>query len=89
MLRFIIDKDLFSCCKPKILALEIKIHTYLLLYSNVSFKEFATELLIKQIEEFEDSLLARKARKRLDEMDESENLPFEDVCDLAGWKDEE
>lgn len=37
---------------------------------GVSMKDFATDLLISAIEEHEDRLLAKKAQKRLDEMDE-------------------
>lgn len=37
---------------------------------GVSFKEFTAELLLKAIEEYEDQRLAKKARKRLKEMDE-------------------
>jgi predicted DNA-binding protein len=37
---------------------------------GLSFKEFTTELLLKAIEEYEDHRLAKKARKRLKEIDE-------------------
>ena len=56
---------------------------------GVSMREFATKLLIKKIEEYEDHLLAKKAHQRLKNMDENENIPFEDACELAGWEDVE
>jgi predicted DNA-binding protein len=55
---------------------------------GLSLKEFATHLIIKAIEEYEDHRLSRKAHKRLKEMDTKENIPFEKACDLAGWDDE-
>ena len=55
---------------------------------GVSLKDFASELLIREIEEYEDRLLAKKAQERLDEMDESENIDFDDASRLAGWDDE-
>jgi predicted DNA-binding protein len=56
---------------------------------GLSLKEFATELLIKAIEEYEDHMLARKARRRLKELDKKDNIPFEKARKLAGWEDEE
>ena len=50
-----------------------------------SFKEFATDLLLRAIEEYEDRRLARKARKRLKELDEKDNIPFDKARKLAGW----
>ena len=46
---------------------------------GISMKEFATELIIREIEEFEDMMLAKEAQKRLDEMDESENISIDDA----------
>ena len=55
---------------------------------GLSLKDFATELLLKAIEEYEDHRLAKKARKRLKEMDEKENISFEKAQKLAGWDKE-
>jgi hypothetical protein len=54
---------------------------------GISFREFATELLLKAIEEYEDHRLGKKARKRLKEMNPKDQIPFDQACDLAGWKD--
>ena len=56
---------------------------------GVSLKDFAIELILKEIEEYEDSLLAKIAEERLDEMDESENISCDEACRLAGWNDGE
>jgi len=56
---------------------------------GVSFKDFAIQLILKEIEEYEDRLLAETAQERLDEMDDSENIPFDDASELAGWNDDE
>lgn len=55
---------------------------------GISLKEFATDLILKAIEDYEDHMLARKARKRIKEMDSKDNIPFEKACDLAGWENE-
>lgn len=55
---------------------------------GISLKEFATELLLKAIEEYEDRSLSKKARARLKEIKEEDNIPFKKACDLAGWEDE-
>lgn len=52
---------------------------------GVSFKEFATEVLIKAIEEYEDHALVQKAHKRLKKLDKKDNISFEKACHLAGW----
>ncbi|NGX38125.1 MAG: hypothetical protein K1000chlam2_01297 [Chlamydiae bacterium] len=44
-------------------------------------------ILKKLIELFEDLALARKARKRLKEMDPKDNISFDEATKLAGWKD--
>jgi predicted DNA-binding protein len=56
---------------------------------GTSFKDFATDLLLKAIEEYEDHRLAKKARKRLKETDKNDHIPFSKACKLAGWEDEE
>jgi len=56
---------------------------------GVSFKDFATDLLMKEIEDYEDCILAKKAQKRLEKMDRSENISIEDAFESSGWGDEE
>lgn len=53
---------------------------------GISFREFATELLMNTIEEYEDKKLAKKARKRLKNMNSDDNIPFEKASKEAGWK---
>lgn len=53
---------------------------------GISFKKLATELLVKTIEDYEDKKLARKARKRLKQMDSKENISFEKASKEAGWE---
>ncbi len=54
---------------------------------GVSFREFATDLLLNAIEEYEDKQLAKLARKRIKEMDPNENISFEEAVKLANWKE--
>ena len=53
---------------------------------GISFREFATELLMNTIEEYEDKKLAKKARKRLKNMNSDDNIPFEKASKETGWK---
>lgn len=55
---------------------------------GISLKEFATKLLLKGIEEYEDRKLSRKARARLKKMKEEDNIPLKKACDLAEWDHE-
>lgn len=56
---------------------------------GLSIKDFASQLLIQAIEEYEEDLLGKKARRRLDELDANENISFDDACKLAGWDDDQ
>lgn len=56
---------------------------------GVSLKDLASELLIREIEEYEDRQLTKKAKKRLSETKESDLIEFDDAAKLAGWKDDE
>ena len=56
---------------------------------GVSLKDFAIQLILKEIDEYEDRLLAKTAQERLDEMNDSENISFDDACELAGWDNDE
>ena len=53
---------------------------------GVSFKDFATEILLETIEEYEDKKLAKKAKKRLEELDAQDNISFDKAIKEAGWK---
>lgn len=53
-----------------------------------SLKDFATNLLIKAIEDAEDLYLAEKARSRLAAMDSEDLIPWNEATKLAGWEDE-
>lgn len=55
---------------------------------GITFREFATQLIVNEIEEYEDRKLAKKARKRLKEMDSKDNISFDKATKLAGWKDD-
>ena len=54
---------------------------------GLSFRELATELLLKTIEDYEDRKLSQKARKRLKELDSKENIPFDKASKEAGWEE--
>ncbi len=56
---------------------------------GLSLKDFATDLILRAIEEYEDHVLAKKARKRLKEKNPKNNIPFDEACHLAGWTDED
>lgn len=56
---------------------------------GMSIREFASRLIIKAIEKEEDRILGKRANERLKEMDESENVPFDEAMKQAGWDDEE
>ncbi|MBS4167682.1 hypothetical protein [Parachlamydia sp. AcF125] len=51
---------------------------------GISSKEFASILLIREIEEYEDRLLAKKAQECLFEIDEDKNIDFEEASSFAG-----
>ena len=55
---------------------------------GVSFKEFATVMLLKAIEEYEDKMLTQKANERLKEMVKEDAISWDEACKLAGWDDE-
>ncbi len=54
-----------------------------------TLKDFVSDLLIKEIEEYEDRQLAKKADIRLKEMKDSDLIDFNDATRLAGWDDAE
>ena len=54
---------------------------------GVTFREFASELILQAIEEYEDRALAKRARKRLKEINPKDNVSFDEATRLAGWKD--
>jgi hypothetical protein len=52
---------------------------------GLSLKDFATNLLLKAIEEYEHHILGERARQRLSDLDEKENISFEEATRLADW----
>lgn len=52
---------------------------------GVSIKDFVVPLIIRAMEEEEDTLLARKARKRLKNINPKDLIPIEDAFKDAGW----
>ena len=52
---------------------------------GISFKKFATDLMLKAVEEYEDQMLAKKASQRLKEINVEDNIPFKEATHLAGW----
>jgi len=54
---------------------------------GVSFKEFATELILSTIEEYEDRKFAKRARKRIKELNPKETITFDKAVKEAGWKE--
>ncbi len=55
---------------------------------HVSFREYASNLLVRELEQYEDKLLAEKGDKRLSEIDPKDNVDFEEAARLAGWDDD-
>lgn len=55
---------------------------------GISFKELATQLILKAIDEYEDEQLAKKANARLEEIKEEETISWDDACRLAGWEND-
>jgi hypothetical protein len=54
---------------------------------GLSIKDFVVPLILKAMQEEEDALLIRKARKRLNNMNPSDLIPIEDAFNEAGWND--
>lgn len=52
---------------------------------GITIKDFVVPLILKAMEEEEDALLSRKARKRLKNVDVSDLIPIEDAFKEAGW----
>jgi len=55
---------------------------------GVSLREFATGLLIKAIEDYEDTILSERSDKRLKERSPQEDIPFDEFWKQVGPKDE-
>ena len=51
---------------------------------GLSLKQFATNLLVESIEDFEDRLLAEEAKKRIEASNSEDNVSFEEACKLLG-----
>lgn len=54
-----------------------------------SLKDFASDLLIREIEECEDLVLITKAEKRLKDLKKGDLIDFDEAAKLAGWSDDE
>lgn len=52
---------------------------------GVSLREYASDLLIQSLEDFEDAQLAAMADDRLKDFDEDNLISFDDACREAGW----
>lgn len=52
---------------------------------GVSIKDFVTALILKAIEDEEDTLLAKKATHWLKNLDPAELIPAEEAFKIAGW----
>lgn len=55
---------------------------------GMTLRDFASDLLIKSLEEYEDHIYAKKAQKRLEKMDENDLIDFDEATRLAGWYDD-
>ena len=53
-----------------------------------SLREFATEIMIRAIEEAEDEMLNRKAKTRHQKMKKKDLISWDEALHLAGWNDE-
>lgn len=54
-----------------------------------SLKDLASELLIREIEEYEDCQLAKKADRQFSKMKNKDLIEFNDAARLSGWSDAE
>lgn len=52
---------------------------------GVSIKDFLVPVIIKAIEDEEDDKLAKKAARRLKNLNLDDCIPFEDAIKAAGW----
>ncbi|MEI8365063.1 MAG: hypothetical protein WCF65_01475 [Parachlamydiaceae bacterium] len=52
---------------------------------GVSIKDFVIPLILRAMEEEEDALLIRKAKKRLKNTDAKDLIPIEEAFKEAGW----
>ena len=55
---------------------------------GTTLRNFASELLIQALEDYEDQILAKKAQKHLDEINEDDLIDFDEAIRLAGWYDD-
>lgn len=56
---------------------------------GTSLRQYASQILIQSIEDYEDRILAERAEKRLDEMDDSDLVDFHEAIQMAGWNENE
>lgn len=56
---------------------------------GISFRQFATEIIIRSIEDYEDEILAQEARRSIGEMNNEDSISWNEARRLAGWTDDE
>jgi hypothetical protein len=56
---------------------------------GVSLKEFATDLLLQAIEEYEDRILSERSDKKLQERRPQEDIPSDEFWKLLSQDDED
>lgn len=52
---------------------------------GVTIKDFVIPVILRAMEDEEDSLLRKKAQKRLKNMNAADLIPIEDAFEEAGW----
>lgn len=52
---------------------------------GITIKDFVVPIILRAIEEEEDALLIKKAKKRLKNLEISDLVPIEDAFKEAGW----
>lgn len=52
---------------------------------GLTLRDFATEVLIKAIEETEDEMLAQRANERLESMSPEDLISWNEAIQSAGW----
>ena len=52
---------------------------------GLSLRDFATNILVKAIEEAEDEMLSQKANERVESMTPENLISWEEATRLAGW----
>ncbi len=56
---------------------------------GVSLKEFATDLILQAIEDYEDQILSERSDKKLKERDPQEDIPSDEFWKILSKEDED